>query len=301
MLTAPAGTGKSFLVGTLAETWPQHGPDAGGEGRRVFGLAYGQRQADILTEEGVTSQNITRWLAGQTRLDSGAGTPADEEFRLRSGDLLVVDEAGAAATGDLVAIHRRAEAAGVKLLLVGDPKQLGAVGAGGALADIAERGIRYELAEVRRFHQEWEGPASLRLRDGDTTAVAEYAKHGRLVDGGTAEQAEATASRAWLSDTLAGQEALLIVGSNDAAARVCGQLRAELVRLGRVDERGVPLGMQGTVAGVGDLIQARRKRVAPRTLAGQHRGAGEPEHLPGHRPTPRRARADGRPRPGPRP
>ena len=62
----------------------------------------------------------------------------------------------------------------------------------------------------------------------------EYDKHGRLRDGGTAEQAEAAASRAWLADTLAGREALLIVGTNAAAARVSAALRAELVTLGRV-------------------------------------------------------------------
>jgi conjugative relaxase-like TrwC/TraI family protein len=268
VLAAPAGTGKSFLVGTLAETWTHTGcwpptpagePGPGSDNRpRVFGVAYGQRQADVLTEEGVTARNITAWLGGQERLERGAGTATDEVFRVRRGDLLVVDEAGAADTAALVAIHRRCAAAGVKLLLVGDPKQLGAVGAGGALGDMIERGISYELAEVRRFHQRWEGPASLRLRDGDTSVVGEYAKHGRLIEAGTLEQAEAAASRAWLADTLAGREALLVVGSNDAATRVSNAVRAELVRLGRVQEVGVALGMQATVAGVGDLVQARR-------------------------------------------
>ena len=37
-------------------------------------------------------------------------------------------------------------------------------------------------------------------------------------------------------------------------------VRSELVRLGRVDEHGVPLGLQGTVAGVGDIVQARLNR-----------------------------------------
>lgn len=265
VLAAPAGTGKSFLVGILADTWPAIASPTPNPGAtdsdpapRVFGVAYGQRQADVLTEEGVTARNIRRWLDGQSRVDAGTATADDETFRLRSGDLLVVDEAGAAATPDLVAIHRRCEAAGVKLLLVGDPRQIGAVGAGGALTDIAERGITYELAEVRRFAQPWEGPASLRLRDGDTSVVSEYAKHGRLVEAGTVEQAEAAASRAWLADTLTGRDALIIVGSNASAARVSTALRTELVRLGLVDEVGVPLGMQGTVAGVGDLIQARR-------------------------------------------
>ena len=285
VVAAPAGTGKSFLVGTLAETWPHTGrptpepgeqqPSAGEQtpgagGPRVFGLAYGQRQAEVLAEEGVTARNIAAWLAGQTRLDGGVGGEGDERFRLGRGDLVVVDEAGAADTAALVAVHRRCQAAGAKLLLVGDPKQLAAVGPGGALSDIAERGITYELAEVRRFENTWEGPASLRLRDGDTSVVGEYAKRGRLVDAGTAEQAEAGAARAWLADTLAGREPLLVVGSNEAAARVSAGLRAELVRLGRVEEAGVPLGMQGAVAGVGDLVQARRNAWHLRWWAGNY-------------------------------
>jgi len=171
---------------------------------------------------------------------------------------VVVDEAGMTATGDLAEIHRRCDAAGAKLLLVGDPRQLAAVGPGGALADVAERGIRYELAEVRRFAARWEGTASLALRDGDPAALDTYDRHGRLVDGGTAEQAEVAAGRAWLADTLAGRESLLLVPSNKAADRVSAALRAELVALGRVEETGVELGRQGTVAGVGDLVQARR-------------------------------------------
>ena len=177
---------------------------------------------------------------------------------------MVVDEAGTAETGDLLAIWRRCAAVGAKLLLVGDPRQLSAIGPGGALSDIGRCGLTYQLAEVRRFANDWEGPASLRLRDGDPTVLAEYVKHGRLVAGGTAEQAEAMASRAWLADTLNGRESLLIVDTNAAAARVSASLRAELVRLGRVDEQGVPLGegddlaeWRGTVAGVGDLVEAR--------------------------------------------
>jgi hypothetical protein len=131
------------------------------------------------------------------------------------------------------------------------------MGPSGGLTDVAEHGISYELAEVRRFTNTWEGPASLRLRDGDTSVPAEYAKHGRIVDAGSVEQAEQGAARAWLADALKGRESLVITVSNEAAARVSTQLRAELVSLGRVQETGVPLGLQGTTAGVGDLIQAR--------------------------------------------
>jgi len=248
VVAAPAGTGKSFLVGALAEAW---------EAGQVRGLAFGERQAEVLTAEGVTSRNIAHWLVGQDRLTAGRGQGDDEHFRLHAGDLLVVDEAQLAGNQHLTDIARRCDAAGVKLVLAGDPAQ-GGMGPSGGLTDIAERGISYELAEVRRFTNAWEGPASLRLRDGDPSVTAEYAKHGRIVDAGSVEQAEAGAARAWLADALNGKESLVITVSNEAAARVSTRLRAELVSLGRVQEAGVPLGLQGTTAGVGDLIQARQ-------------------------------------------
>ncbi|MQA16132.1 MAG: AAA family ATPase [Pseudonocardiaceae bacterium] len=251
VLAAAAGTGKSFTVGALAETWAA-------DGRRVVGLAPSQVAANVLAEDGVPARNVAAWLATQDRLERGRAGGEDEAWRLRADDLVIVDEAAMTATPDLAAIHQRCQAAGAKLLLVGDPRQLAAVGPSGALADVAERGIRYELAEVRRFHDGWEGPASLALRDGDVAALDEYQRHGRLVDAGTAEQAETAAARTWLADTLAGHESLLLVSSNETAARACARLRARLVDLGHVEPEGMELARQGTVAGVGDLVQARR-------------------------------------------
>src|SRR5699024_3296541 len=139
-------------------------------------------------------------------------------------------------TADLAAIHGHAETAGAKLLLVGDHRQLAAVGAGGGMDMLAEAGASYELADARRFTAEWERDASLRLRAGDETVVHEYHRQGRLIDGGAREQAEASATRAWLGDTLAGRRSVLLVDSNEQAARLSADLRAELVRLGQVDE-----------------------------------------------------------------
>ena len=117
------------------------------------------------------------------------------------------------------------------------------------------------------------------------------------------EQAEASAARAWLADTLAGRRSLLLVDTNEQAARLSAQLRAELVRLGRVDEHGVPLGLQGTYAGVGDLVQARRNGWDLAGYEGNRRGPinretyrvtavrddGGLEVAPVARPRPRRA------------
>jgi hypothetical protein len=255
-LVGPAGTGKSFVVGALAKAW-QDPALWGGNQRRVVGLAASQAATEILAGEGVAARNIARWLATQQRLGEGNTGGDDEQWRLRPGDMIVVDESAMASTADLAAIHDRARAAGAKVLLTGDHRQLAAVGAGGGMEMLAEAGAAYELSDVRRFTAEWERAASLRLRAGEVAALDEYHKNGRLLDAGTAEDAAASAARAWLADTLEGRHSVLVVDSNDEAARLSAEIRSELVRLGRVDEAGVRLGLQGTYAGRGDLVQAR--------------------------------------------
>jgi conjugative relaxase-like TrwC/TraI family protein len=237
VLTAPAGAGKSTLVGAIARVWAN-------TGHRVIGLATSEAAAAVLRDEGLDATNISRWLT--------------QDSPLELGDLVVIDEASMTPTMDLLAVQQRCATVGARMLLVGDPAQLGAVGAGGMLADLITRAPTYELTEVRRFHTGWEGPASLRLRDGDLNAVLDYATHGRLIDGGTPTDTESAAVSAWLADTLAGRDALLITATTEEAARVSALARAELVHLGRVAEHGVWLDHCGAICGVGDIITTRR-------------------------------------------
>ncbi|MHA6795918.1 MobF family relaxase [Pseudonocardia bannensis] len=278
-LVGPAGTGKSFVVGAVAKAWSD--PElSGGPVRRVFGLATSQVATNVLAGEGLRARNVSRWLATQERLaapvaEVSAQTSAQDEdatWRLHAGDLVVVDESAMTDTTALAAIHSFVDAAGAKLLLVGDHKQLAAVGAGGGMDLLASSGARYELADARRFTAEWERSASLRLRAGDEAVLRDYHQQGRLLDSGTAGQAEESAARAWLADTLAGQRSLLLVDTNEQAARLSSELRAELVRLGRVQETGVRLGLDGTTAGVGDVVQARRNGWHLAGVEGNRRG-----------------------------
>jgi hypothetical protein len=252
VLAAPAGTGKSYVVGALAKGLSAHD-------RKVVGLAPSQAAADVLADEGVTAANIDRWLYTQMRIADGREREGDSQHRLGDGDVVVVDEAGMASTQQIAEIRRWCESQGAKLVLTGDPKQLGAVGPGGALADLGEHAERYELSDVRRFTAEWERKASLQLRDGDPLGLAEYEKAGRLLGHGTGEQAGGSALRAWLADTLAGKDSALLVSSNEEANRLSGLAREELARMGALDTSGpsVKLGRDDNHAGVGDLVQAR--------------------------------------------
>ncbi|HCT80690.1 MAG TPA: TrwC relaxase [Micromonosporaceae bacterium] len=268
VLVGPAGTGKSFVMGMVCGLWRQH------TGRRVIGLATAQLAALVLENEGFSSvDNIDRWLQRQARLDMQEATVEDQAARLSPGDLVVVDEAGMTPTSQLAAIQARCAAAGARLIVVGDERQLSAVGAGGAFRLMAQHApVVHTLDEVRRFAARWERPASLRLRDGDTNVISDYERYGRIVDGGTSEQAAAAAARAWLADTVAGRHSLLVVGTGEEAADLSARLRARLVELGRVAAEGVPLGhesAQGTLAGAGDIVQTRRNDWRLRDPAGR--------------------------------
>src|SRR5205823_6450923 len=117
-LVGPAGTGKSFVVGMIAQAWQD--PALSGTERRVFGLATSQIATDILAGEGLRASNVTRWLAAQERIASGRTGDDVNEWRLRPGDIVVIDESAMSDTTDLAAVYRIAENADAKLLLVGD-------------------------------------------------------------------------------------------------------------------------------------------------------------------------------------
>lgn len=256
-LVGPAGTGKSFVMGTLAEQWEQR------IGGRVFGLATAQNAARVLGDEGLTAtDNITAWLTNQQKIDSSKITPESvAQWRLRPGDMVIVDEASMVDSVSLAQIQERTEAARAKLLLVGDHEQLGAVGAGGGFLLAQESAERtYQLEDVRRFKSTWEKEASLRLRDGDASVAREYNTHGRLNQCDNLEDAYNRAAEAYTADAIAGRHAYLITDTNDSANELSMHVRDRLVSYGLVEETGVAIGKDSTsaVAGVGDIVQARR-------------------------------------------
>lgn len=245
VLIGPAGTGKSRTMGTLSHLWRQL------TGGNVIGVATAENAAQVLAAEGLgAAYNIAMFL-----------TLSNTCQLLKPGDLLVVDEASMVTTGQLTALHQLAAAAGAKLLLTGDPAQLPAIGADGVLAMIARQHGCYQLTVVQRMTEPWERDASLRLRAGDADVLADYDRHGRLLEG-TAEQMETAAYRAWLADYLDGKDSLLIAQTKEQAADLSRRARADLISIGLVQHGGITLSDSNT-AGVGDLVQARLHHLQP--------------------------------------
>lgn len=250
-VVAAAGTGKSYAAGALSGAW-----DELSGGGRVQGLAVSQKGAEVLTEDGVDASNIAAWLAGQERLAVGRGLDDDRAVGPR--DILMVDEASMVGTADLTRIREIADKTGARIVLVGDGKQLAAVAAGGVMGLLADRAEEYRLTEVRRFNAPWEADASLRLRDGDQAALAEYDRRGRLVDAGTFDEAIAAAARAAAADRIAGRSTVAVAGTNEDAGRLSAAIREQLVAAGIVPADGMHLSRDGGTAGVGDIVLARK-------------------------------------------
>ncbi|MGO4664442.1 MobF family relaxase [Terrabacter sp. 2TAF16] len=288
VLVGPAGTGKSTTMAGVRAAWEaQYGPGS------VVGLAPSAAAAEVLSEAvGVPTENTAKWLAEAAiqpeRLAELDGLKAAldraspslrtraltrralevsaeiDRWRLRSWQLVIVDEASMAGTFELDSLTAYAHAAGAKVLLVGDWAQLSPVAAGGAFKLLAtDRTDAPTLLDVRRFRHEWERDASLKMRIGAKGVAAEYARHGRI-RGGDRESMLDELFANWTEDTRAGRHSLMVAADTATVADLNARARAHHVAEGSVAEEGVTLS-DGSSVGVGDLVVTRQN----------HRGLGE--------------------------
>jgi hypothetical protein len=256
VLAGPAGSGKTRTIAQLARIWRESGM---GE---VIGLTTSQTARNVLAEMGVTHAYNTARFLGHLRHRRGARGP----LPVSRGSLLVLDEASMMSLADMAAILALARDHDCKVVVTGDHEQLAAVEGGGAMMLLARSQGYVQLAEPQRFTCSWERDATLRLRAGDVTVLAEYEQYGRL-RGGTAEEATERAYRGWLADYLDGGDALLMARTGDQARELCRRARDDLIRYGIVSAGPHVRLARGEQASAGDLVMARRNTRAIR--AGQ--------------------------------
>jgi hypothetical protein len=106
----------------------------------------------------------------------------------------------------------QAQAAGAKVVLVGDPEQLQAIEAGAAFRAIAERVGAVEITEVRRQRETWQQAATRELateRTGD--ALARYEAAGMVRGHATLDEAKAAIIAGWDAARQADPEAQQIM------------------------------------------------------------------------------------------
>ncbi|PZS34712.1 MAG: TrwC relaxase, partial [Pseudonocardiales bacterium] len=252
---APAGTGKTVAMRILAQAWTANGGT-------VIGLAPSAGAAQILrgelAEHAVAADTLAKLVDAVT---TGRAVP-DWAAQIDSGSLVVIDEAGMAGTLDLAAAVNLVIERGGSVRLVGDNKQLAAIGAGGLLRDIQRTYGAATLDTVRRFtytdgrSNHGEAAASLALRDGDPTALAYYTDHNRIHVGDRTTTPD-QAYKAWAADRAAGQNSVLLAPTRDQVRDL--NLRA---RRDRLADSEAPVGrevalLDGTSASAGDTVVTR--------------------------------------------
>ena len=148
---------------------------------------------------------------------------------------------------------------GWRLVLVGDPYQLPAVGRGGMFAELAQHTNPIELARVRRFTSDWEGPASLALRRADPGVVATYEHHGRIQPGTFDEHADQITSE-WLEHTGLGRTVAVTAATNEEVDRLNTAIQTARLQLGQLDTGRAVAGGGGDRLHPGDVVATRQNR-----------------------------------------
>ncbi len=241
VLIGPAGTGKTFSLDAARQAWEK-------AGYRVIGASLAARAAAELEHgAGIPSQTIDR-----LRLRLVQGT---ERFDERT--VLVLDEAGMIGTRRLADMIAEARSEGAKVVLVGDPKQLPEIEAGGLFAALAHRLGYAELTENRRQQDPEERAVASELRLGHVEgAVTRLRRHGRVVTADNADQLRDGLVGDWYAARANGDDVLMIAARRSTVSDLNERARELLSARGDLGETVLDAG--GRSFAVGDQVLALR-------------------------------------------
>ncbi|MFI8105427.1 MobF family relaxase [Streptomyces sp. NPDC086023] len=230
-----AGAGKTTLMQAARTGWEA-------AGLRVAGASTAAvAAANLEAEAGIESRTIAAWTR---EISGGRG--------LQGVGVVVIEEAAMVDDRALAVLLRHAAATSTKVVAIGDPLQLRAVGVGGAFARAHRVVGGLRLTENRRQRDLEERAALREWRDGGrTSALATFARNGRV-------HAEDSAT-----DTLAA----MLGAWNEARGRWAGDPHgqvAELLLLAarRADVEALNAGARAVRVAAGEIGVGRTYAVA---------------------------------------
>lgn len=238
-----AGTGKTYATGAAASAWS----DAG---HGVVAAAPTWRAANVLRAEGLSAQTVAALLV---RLDA-----AEETARpaLNPRSVLLVDEAGMVDSQSLARLIDHADRAEAKLVLIGDPAQVGEIKAGGLFAAIARRIDPVQLDQVIRHRHELDREAAKLIREGQgSEALDRYTREGRVVVAPDHELRREAIVSDWRQAKQRGEDALMIAKLNSERERLNQRAREAMRAEGRFGAEEIEIG--GRRFAVGDEVITR--------------------------------------------
>jgi ATP-dependent exoDNAse (exonuclease V) alpha subunit len=179
----------------------------------------------------------------------------------------VVDEAAMVGTRKLLRLLEQAQRVHAKVVLVGDPRQLPEIEAGGAFAGLVRRLDTSELADNRRQQEPWEVDALAELRTGDTDlALDAYRSHGRVHEASTASGAMDQLVDDWKAAREQGEQPVMLAGRRSQVEALNRIARSSLQEAGEIGPDLV--GSRDLRFAVGDQVLALRNDYRVEVLNG---------------------------------
>jgi conjugative relaxase-like TrwC/TraI family protein len=238
-----AGSGKTFAIVAAAEGWAQAGIE-------LQAAAPTWRAANVMRAEGLPASSIASLLLKLDRAEheGGQGLPRES--------VLLIDEAGMVDSATLARLVSHAERAQAKLVLVGDPEQLGEIEAGGLFRALVERGEPIHLDEVIRHRHDLDRDAAKRIRDGEgREALDLYQSQERVTVAPNAEERREAMVRDWHEAYERSEDAVMVAKQNAEVRRLNEIAREVRRQAGQLGAQEIEVGEASFAAG--DLVITR--------------------------------------------
>jgi Ti-type conjugative transfer relaxase TraA len=188
LIDGQSGAGKTYTMAAVRQVYEAHG-------NKVIGLAPTNVTALGLAQAG---------FATARTVHSELFSLKNERTRWDRRTVVMVDEAAMIDTRNLAKLTAYAQAAGAKLILVGDDRQLSSIERGGMFGVLRDRYGAAELSRVRRQHKHDERRASELMAEGNFhTALEIYDAKRAIKWTRTQPEARAALVAQWANDSLA--------------------------------------------------------------------------------------------------
>jgi conjugative relaxase-like TrwC/TraI family protein len=242
-VAALPGTGKTTALVAAREVWAA----AGYQG---IGVATARSASGELAENGIPSTSITDFLIRTGELAERGIAP------LPRGTVIVVDESSTTPTPDMAALAALAEGCDGKLVLIGDPNQIGAVGPGGLYGNVTNEIEPIVLTEIRRQRDPVDRRIVELAHEGrGSDALDVLRAQDRLVIADTLPEVLDAQALDWHKRFAAGEDAVMIARRTRDVTELNERARELLTAEGRLGTESLLVG--GQPFAVGDRVVTR--------------------------------------------
>ncbi|HVC07287.1 MAG TPA: MobF family relaxase [Solirubrobacterales bacterium] len=241
-VAALPGSGKTTALAAAREAWRA-------AGHPVIGVATARSASGELSDAGVPATSITAFLIRTSEM-------AESGTSLAPGAVIVMDESSTTSTPHAAALAELAEQCGGKLVCIGDPRQIGAVGPGGLyghLTNVIEPAV---LTEIRRQRDPVDRRIVQLAHEGrGSDALDLLRSRERLVIADTLPEALNALVLDWQRSYATGEDAVMIARRNRDVEELNARAREVLINDGALAEG--ELSVAGLPFSVGDRVLTR--------------------------------------------